>query len=144
MMLSCIFLIDRGSSCPLSLQVLPQLCSRICHTNKLVYAQIEALLVKLLLQHEQQTLWMLIGVYKSTQQERRTRCKNLFDKARRKRARLAEHIESLCDLADQLCIVCNKSVRGDFVSFLFFLSFSRHVLNYIVPLDVGGCQGLGA
>jgi hypothetical protein len=23
-------------------------------------------------------------------------------------------------LADQLCIVCNKSVRGDFVSFYFF------------------------
>lgn len=53
---------------------------------------------------------MLVAVYKSTQEERRKRCSDLFDKAKRKRSRLAEHIEALCDLADQLCNVCNRQV----------------------------------
>lgn len=94
------------------LTALPQLCSRICHQNSSVFALIEAIMIKLLDKYEQQTLWMMIAVSKSAHHMRRTRCLEVFKKARRRKTKLGQLMVCFNDLADQLIDVCNRQIKG--------------------------------
>lgn len=59
-----------------------QLLSRICHPNKEVYVILRTLIVNLLLDFPQQSLWMILAVYKSTYENRVRRCKEILDDPR--------------------------------------------------------------
>ena len=51
------------------LTALPHICSRICHPHKDVNKILKDIMVKLPKVHEQQTMWMLLAVSKSTAQD---------------------------------------------------------------------------
>uniref|UniRef100_A0A336KU49 Serine/threonine-protein kinase ATR n=1 Tax=Culicoides sonorensis TaxID=179676 RepID=A0A336KU49_CULSO len=55
-----------------------QLVSRICHPNPEVYTILKSILVYLILAYPQQSLWMFLGIFKSTYENRMKRCKEIL------------------------------------------------------------------
>ncbi|XP_068737355.1 serine/threonine-protein kinase ATR-like isoform X2 [Montipora capricornis] len=86
------------------------LISRICHTNKTVFEQLEKILAKLLITYPQQAMWMMMAVSKSSFAMRKTRCVRIFSQAISRDAKLKKFLEDSTKLTDRLLEVCNKEV----------------------------------
>lgn len=88
-----------------------QLVSRICHPNPEVYTILKKIMISLIKVFPQQSLWMLLAVYKSTYEIRVKRCKEILcDK------QLISHqkfIWDFNDLTDKLINLANAAVTMD-------------------------------
>jgi serine/threonine-protein kinase ATR len=101
--------------------VISQLSSRICHGNGNVYMILERMLLRLLENFPQQSLWLLISISRSDYALRSRRCHELFSKAKRQ-----VYFLSICSkvkfpsvraihpvltqLTENLLEVCNKTI----------------------------------
>jgi serine/threonine-protein kinase ATR len=60
---------------------LPQLTSRICHASPDILHLLDLILVRLIQDFPNQTLWMMMAMYKSTYKPRQQRCAEVLKKA---------------------------------------------------------------
>ncbi|KAK5640945.1 hypothetical protein RI129_009492 [Pyrocoelia pectoralis] len=87
-----------------------QIVSRICHPQKQVYIELKSIIVKLILQYPQQTLWMLISVIKSRCPVRSKRCSEILNDGRLKSPNMIKLIGDFTKLAEKLIELCNKDI----------------------------------
>lgn len=92
-----------------------QIISRICHPQREVYMELKDIIIKLLVQYPQQTLWMIISVMKSSYNVRAKRCAEIFADIKLKRSNptLPKLIQDFTTLAEKLIELCNKQVNSD-------------------------------
>lgn len=97
---------------------LPQIVSRITHPNKEVNQFLQLIMVKVVTAHPQQSLWSLLAVSTSTQQDRRTKGIELLNKLNSVSGRtdnggidMRKLIRSGQNLTHEILRVCNA---GDF------------------------------
>ncbi|KAF5293803.1 hypothetical protein FQA39_LY03288 [Lamprigera yunnana] len=87
-----------------------QIISRICHPQKLVSKELTNIIVKLILQYPQQTLWMLISIIKSRCPMRSRRCTEILNDGRLRRPDMIQLIGDFTKLAEKLIELCNKEI----------------------------------
>ncbi|XP_044272747.1 serine/threonine-protein kinase ATR-like [Tribolium madens] len=90
-----------------------QIISRICHPQKEVYVELKSIIIKLLLNYPQQSLWMIISVIKSSYKVRAKRCVEIFSDAKLKTATMQKLVVDFTNLAEKLIELCNKNVAQD-------------------------------
>ncbi|XP_017770441.1 PREDICTED: serine/threonine-protein kinase atr-like [Nicrophorus vespilloides] len=102
-----------------SLEILPlyifftafsQLVSRICHPQKEVHKELKLIIIKLILQFPQQSLWMIISVIKSSYSLRSKRCNEILSDSRLKTPEMVRFITDFVKLAEKLIELCNKEI----------------------------------
>ncbi|KAB0793869.1 hypothetical protein PPYR_13489 [Photinus pyralis] len=87
-----------------------QIVSRICHPQKQVSIELRNIIVKLVLQYPQQTLWMLISMIKSRCAIRLKRCTEILKEVRSKSSNMGRLIGDFTKLAEKLIELCNKEI----------------------------------
>lgn len=87
-----------------------QLVSRICHPCIEVYAVLKTILIKLIVQFPQQSLWMIMSVYKSSYVNRKRRCTEVFNDKRLASRELQHLIRDFDMLADRMIELTNVQV----------------------------------
>ncbi|XP_066955721.1 serine/threonine-protein kinase ATR [Macrobrachium rosenbergii] len=95
----------------LFLTALPQLISRICHSNAEVFVQLCKIIACVLSSYPQQAMWHMIAVSKSSYQMRVKRCLEIFETAKRKNSSLHKFIADCTKLADKFLELSNKPVE---------------------------------
>ncbi|KYB25791.1 Serine/threonine-protein kinase ATR-like Protein [Tribolium castaneum] len=90
-----------------------QIISRICHPQKEVYVELKSIIIKLLLDYPQHSLWMIISVIKSSYKVRARRCVEIFSDSKLKSATMLKLVNDFTSLAEKLIELCNKSVPQD-------------------------------
>ncbi|XP_068202044.1 serine/threonine-protein kinase ATR [Palaemon carinicauda] len=95
----------------LFLTALPQLISRICHSNAEVFVQLCKIIASVLSAYPQQAMWHMIAVSKSSYQIRVKRCLEIFETAKRKKPSLHKFIADCTKLADKFLELSNKPVE---------------------------------
>lgn len=60
----------------------PQIISRICHKNKIVFQVLESIIITVLTVYPQQALWQMMSVSRSTYKIRAKRCNVIFSKVK--------------------------------------------------------------
>ncbi|XP_063916724.1 serine/threonine-protein kinase ATR-like isoform X2 [Zophobas morio] len=88
-----------------------QIISRICHPQKEVYVELKSIIIKLLLNYPQQSLWMIISVIKSSYMVRSKRCADIISDPKLKT--IAKLVKDFTSLAEKLIELCNKDVAQD-------------------------------
>jgi serine/threonine-protein kinase ATR len=124
------------------LSAIPQLISRISHSSGDVQELLDKLLVSLLENFHQQTLWHLMAVAKSNVKSRANRVATIFAKARAldaksRNANLSLKIQSVEQLSDNLIQLCSFPVSQDMTSLNLSTHFRKlHRLLSERPIDV--------
>ncbi|KAK7086762.1 hypothetical protein SK128_001248 [Halocaridina rubra] len=95
------------------LTALPQLISRICHSNEEVFIQLCKIIASVLCSYPQQAMWHMIAVSKSSYPVRVKRCHEIFETAKRKNGNLHKFIADCTKLADKFLELSNKPVEKD-------------------------------
>ncbi|KAJ8944483.1 hypothetical protein NQ314_009467 [Rhamnusium bicolor] len=90
-----------------------QLVSRICHPQKEVYIELKSIIIKLLQQYPQQSLWMIISVIKSSYAVRSKRCSEILCDIRLKTNTMSKLVKDFTGFAEKLIELCNKEIPGD-------------------------------
>nr|XP_053640480.1 serine/threonine-protein kinase ATR-like [Cherax quadricarinatus] len=90
---------------------LPQLISRICHSNSDVFVQLCKIIATTLSSFPQQSMWHMIAVSKSSYQMRVKRCIEIFEAAKRMKPELSKFISDATKLADKFLELSNKPVE---------------------------------
>ncbi|XP_057666885.1 serine/threonine-protein kinase ATR-like [Diorhabda carinulata] len=90
-----------------------QLVSRICHPQKEVYIMLKSIIIKLVQQYPQQSLWMVISVIKSSYSVRSKRCAEILCDPRLKTTSLTRLVRDFTSLAEKLIELCNKEIPAD-------------------------------
>ncbi|XP_072378347.1 serine/threonine-protein kinase ATR [Diabrotica undecimpunctata] len=90
-----------------------QLVSRICHPQKEVYIMLKSIIIKLVQQYPQQSLWMIISVIKSSYSVRSKRCAEILCDPRLKTTTLTKLVRDFTSLAEKLIELCNKEIPPD-------------------------------
>ena len=90
-----------------------QLASRICHPNSDVLVMLQTILVKLINTHPQQSLWMLVSIFKSAHASRVKRCNELFADKRLSDPAVQKLIQDFNSLAGKLLELSDKDVTGN-------------------------------
>ncbi|XP_047501891.1 serine/threonine-protein kinase ATR-like [Penaeus chinensis] len=90
---------------------LPQLISRICHSNNEVFVQLCKIIATMLSSYPQQAMWHMIAVSKSSYPMRVSRCIEIFETAKRKNPDLHKFIADATKLADKFLELSNKHVE---------------------------------
>ncbi|RXG73565.1 Serine/threonine-protein kinase ATR [Armadillidium vulgare] len=103
---------------------LPQLISRICHSNKGVFEVLSKIIATMLIKYRQQSMWHLIAVSKSSYQTRLERCLHIFNLAKKGDPSLGKFIADATKLADLFIDLCDKHVEKG-VSSMKLDSFMR-------------------
>lgn len=89
-----------------------QLVSRICHPSPEVYQVLKSIIVKLIVTFPQQSMWMIMSVYKSSYASRVRRCTEVFSDKRLADPAMLKLINDFNLLAERLIELTNKPV-GD-------------------------------
>ncbi|XP_058118303.1 serine/threonine-protein kinase ATR-like [Anopheles ziemanni] len=90
-----------------------QLISRVAHPSVETYQVLKSIIVKLLLNYPQQTLWMMLSVYKSSYPNRVRRCVEIFnDRQLAQTASMDKLIKDFNALADRFIELTNKEIPG--------------------------------
>lgn len=129
------------------LHAIPQLVSRIGHTNHDVYPVILDIITSVLLCYPEQVLWGLIATYRSSSKERADRMKRVFDmaigKSRKKRrdgSLTTVIIEQTIRVSDMLVKLCNMNVKASLSSIdlktLFPTLSTTESLQITMPLQL--------
>eukprot|EP00126_Sphaerothecum_destruens_P012111 Sdes_comp20982_c0_seq10m19359 len=79
-----------------------QLVSRICHPNEQVFAYLMAILIKIINEYPQQSLWSLLAVKNSRNKERKSKCASILQKVR-KHSQLIATMGLLAECFIELC-----------------------------------------
>ncbi|KAK9719934.1 Phosphatidylinositol 3- and 4-kinase [Popillia japonica] len=87
-----------------------QIISRICHPQKEVYIELKAIIIKLLLEYPQQTMWMMISVIKSGYSIRARRCAEILGDSKLKNPAMIKLVTDFTKLAEKLIELCNKEI----------------------------------
>nr|XP_045585132.1 serine/threonine-protein kinase atr-like isoform X1 [Procambarus clarkii] len=90
---------------------LPQLISRICHSNNGVFIQLCKIIATMLSSFPQQSMWHMIAVSKSSYNMRVKRCMEIFESAKRMNPELSKFIADATKLADKFLELSNKHVE---------------------------------
>lgn len=88
-----------------------QLVSRICHPSPEVYSVIKTILVKLILNFPQQSLWMISSVFKSSYSNRVKRCIEIFEDKRLNNSETQKLIDDFNSLVEKLIELTNKDIQ---------------------------------
>ncbi|ORY51967.1 hypothetical protein BCR33DRAFT_404224 [Rhizoclosmatium globosum] len=101
------------------LPAVPQLISRILHSNKSVLQMLELILATVLASYPQQTLWSLLGVRKSKYKNRSDRCESILTKVQAdpvfRQANLNKSnnfIKEGVSLCEELLNLCNYPINS--------------------------------
>ncbi|KAK4874516.1 hypothetical protein RN001_013876 [Aquatica leii] len=111
-----------------------QIVSRICHPQKQVYMELKSIIVKLILQYPQQTLWMLISVIKSRCTVRSRRCSEILSDGRLKTPAMIKLIGDFTKLAEKLIELCNIEIPNK-VKVTYVSSLSRSLPRLLTRED---------
>lgn len=87
-----------------------QLVSRICHPSAEVYNVLKTIIIKLILAFPQQSLWMILSVYKSSYNSRTRRCQEVFSDKRLHVKNIQKLIQDFNSLAEKLIELTNKEL----------------------------------
>lgn len=87
-----------------------QLVSRICHPSIEVYNVLKAILVKLIQSFPQQSLWMILSVYKSSYASRVRRCTELLTDKRLQSKEMQKLIQDFNSMAEKMIELTNKDL----------------------------------
>lgn len=90
-----------------------QLVSRICHPSTEVYAVLKTIIIKLIIDFPQQTLWMILSVYKSSYSNRVKRCTEIFSDSRLSAKEIQKLITDFNQLAERMIELTNHDVKKD-------------------------------
>ncbi|KAL9884965.1 ATR serine/threonine kinase meiotic 41 isoform 1-T4 [Glossina fuscipes fuscipes] len=90
-----------------------QLLSRICHPSKEVYETLKNIIVKLIEHFPQQSLWMLLPVFKSCHSTRIKRCHLIFTDSRLDKPIFQKLLKDFNMLSERLIELTNKDVSFD-------------------------------
>ncbi|CAH1116639.1 unnamed protein product [Phaedon cochleariae] len=90
-----------------------QLVSRICHPQKEVYIMLKSIIIRLVQQYPQQSLWMIISVIKSSYSLRSKRCAEILCDPRLKTNTLTKLVKDFTSFAEKLIELCNKEIPTD-------------------------------
>ncbi|XP_050095834.1 serine/threonine-protein kinase ATR-like [Anopheles aquasalis] len=90
-----------------------QLISRVAHPSPETYQVLKSIIVKLLINYPQQTLWMMLSVYKSSYANRVRRCMEiLHDRQLLQVSEMDKLIKDFNVLADRFIELTNKEIPG--------------------------------
>ncbi|XP_065155593.1 LOW QUALITY PROTEIN: serine/threonine-protein kinase ATR [Atheta coriaria] len=89
-----------------------QIISRICHSQKEIYKELNQIVAKLILNYPQQTLWMMISVIKSSYELRSKRCREILSDPRLKTPVMVKFLNDFIQLAEKLIDLTNKEIGG--------------------------------
>ncbi|XP_052902719.1 serine/threonine-protein kinase ATR [Anopheles moucheti] len=90
-----------------------QLISRVAHPSQETFHVLKGIIVKLLLNYPQQTLWMMLSVYKSSYTNRVRRCVEIFnDRQLLQVENMQKLIKDFNVLAERLIELTNKEIPG--------------------------------
>uniref|UniRef100_A0AAG5CQS0 Serine/threonine-protein kinase ATR n=1 Tax=Anopheles atroparvus TaxID=41427 RepID=A0AAG5CQS0_ANOAO len=91
-----------------------QLISRVAHPSVETYQVLKGIIVKLLLNYPQQTLWMMLSVYKSSYPNRVRRCVEIFNDRHLSQGSgdMDKLIKDFNALADRFIELTNKEIPG--------------------------------
>ena len=89
-----------------------QLVSRICHPNKETLVVLQNIIIKLVYQHPQQSLWFLVSSFKSSDNNRVKRCNEIFADKRLMGDWMQKLIREFYTLADKLLELNAKEIIG--------------------------------
>lgn len=87
-----------------------QLVSRICHPSPDVYNVLKTILVKLILSFPQQSLWMILSVYKSSYANRVRRCTEVLSDKRLHSKEVQKLIQDFNAMAEKMIELTNKDL----------------------------------
>ncbi|XP_026479798.1 serine/threonine-protein kinase ATR-like [Ctenocephalides felis] len=87
-----------------------QLVSRICHPQPVVYTQLKEILIKIIQRYPQQSLWMILCVYKSSYVQRYKRCAEVLQDPRLNGTDTAKLINDFNILAEKMIDLTNKTI----------------------------------
>ncbi|XP_059610309.1 serine/threonine-protein kinase ATR-like [Phlebotomus argentipes] len=87
-----------------------QLVSRICHPSTDVYQVLRTILIKLIHDYPQQSLWMILSVLKSSYPSRSRRCIELLNDQRLREQPMQRLICDFNKLAEKLIELTNKAI----------------------------------
>ncbi|ELT94946.1 hypothetical protein CAPTEDRAFT_164972 [Capitella teleta] len=125
------------------LTALPQLTSRICHTDADVFYQLKQIIGQLLVAFPQQTMWMLMAVSKSSFPMRIKRCQEIFNLAKTINRGLSKFLNDSTKLTEKLLDLCNKpyeigrntlSISHHFKPLLRLVE-DNHFSQILIPLE---------
>ena len=90
-----------------------QLLSRICHPSPDVFNNLRNIFIKLIEHFPQQSLWMLLPIFKSCHNSRMKRCRLIFTDARLNNAAFQKLLNDFNMLAERLIELTDKEVSFD-------------------------------
>ncbi|XP_058065656.1 serine/threonine-protein kinase ATR-like [Anopheles bellator] len=89
-----------------------QLISRVAHPSQDTYQVLKSIIVKLMLNYPQQTLWMMLSVYKSSYVNRVRRCVEIFNDRHLQVGEMPKLIKDFNIVADRFIELTNKEIPG--------------------------------
>lgn len=75
-----------------------------------MYIELKSIIIKLILQYPQQSLWMIISVIKSSYTVRSKRCAEILNDSRLKTPSMIKLVGDFTKLAEKLIELCNKEI----------------------------------
>ncbi|XP_053674519.1 serine/threonine-protein kinase ATR [Anopheles nili] len=125
-----------------------QLISRVAHPSLDTFHVLKGIIAKLLMNYPQQTLWMMLSVYKSSYTNRVRRCVEIFsDNQLMQTAEMQKLIKDFNALAERLIELTNKEIAGtgvgstvkvtvsSLVNALPKLLADKHFSNVLIPIE---------
>lgn len=94
-----------------------QLVSRICHPSQEVYNILKTVLIKLIIAFPQQSLWMILSVFKSSLTSRVRRCTEIFSDKRLQAKSVQKLIQDFNSLAEKMIDLTNKELQAKISKF---------------------------
>lgn len=94
-----------------------QLVSRICHPSNDVYNVLKSIIIKLIIAFPQQSLWMILCVYKSSLASRVRKCTEIFSDKRLQGESLQKLIQDFNSLAEKMIELTNKELPKKITKF---------------------------
>ncbi|EDS36403.1 esr1 protein [Culex quinquefasciatus] len=88
-----------------------QLISRVAHPSVEVYHVLKSIIIKLILNYPQQSLWMLLSVYKSSYANRVKRCHEIFNDKQLAKTSIQKMISDFNALAERFIELTNKDIK---------------------------------
>ena len=97
----------------LLLAALPQLISRICHSNGNIWNILRVMLVRTFANYPQQVMWHMVPLLKSSYRVRSSRAQDILEQVKSKCPQHIKLIEDGLQLSDKLLKLCDEKSSGD-------------------------------
>ena len=97
----------------LLLAALPQLISRICHSNGNIWTILRVMLVRTFANYPQQVMWHMVPLLKSSYKVRSSRAQDILEQVKSKCPQHTKLIEDGLQLSEKLLKLCDEKSSGD-------------------------------